>query len=103
MPGARHQYTLGIVANSAARTAVDVGSVIADTYAIEALIGKGGMGSVFLASHTRLPGKRVAIKLLHVDLNDEDVIARFRREALIATQLDHPNIVRVDDYNVTDD
>jgi len=40
---------------------------------------------------------------LHVDLTDEDVIARFRREALIATKLDHPNIVRVDDYNVTED
>jgi serine/threonine protein kinase len=82
---------------------VDVGSVIADTYTIEALIGQGGMGSVFLASHNRLPGKRVAIKLLHVELTDEDVIARFRREALIASQLDHPNIVRVDDYNVTPD
>ncbi len=96
-------YTLGVVANSPARSSVDVGTVIADTYTIEALLGQGGMGSVFLASHTRLPGKRVAIKLLHVDLTDEDLIARFRREALIASRLDHPNIVRVDDYNVTAD
>jgi eukaryotic-like serine/threonine-protein kinase len=96
-------YTLGIVANSAARSAVDVGSVIADTYIIEALIGQGGMGSVFLATHNRLPGKRVAIKMLHVELNNEEVLARFRREATIATQLDHPNIVRVDDFNVHED
>jgi len=91
------------VANSPARSSVDVGAVIADTYIIEALIGQGGMGSVFLASHNRLPGKRVAIKMLHVELNDDDVIARFRREATIATQLDHPNIVRVDDFNVHED
>ncbi|MBA3395261.1 MAG: serine/threonine protein kinase, partial [Deltaproteobacteria bacterium] len=89
--------------NSPARSGVDVGSVIAGTYTIEALIGRGGMGEVFLASHTRLPGKKVAIKLLHVDLRDDDVIARFRREALIASELDHPNIVRVDDYNVSED
>jgi serine/threonine protein kinase len=91
------------VANSPARSSVDVGSVIADTYIIERLIGEGGMGSVFLASHNRLPGKRVAIKMLHVELNNDDVLTRFRREATIATQLDHPNIVRVDDFNVHED
>ena len=85
------------------RASVDVGTTIADTYTLEALLGRGGMGSVFLASHARLPGKRVAIKLLHVELTDADVIARFRREALIASQLEHPNIVRVDDYNLTPD
>ena len=84
-----------------AATGVDVGSVIADTYTIEALVGRGGMGSVFRASHNRLPGKQVAIKLLHAGVTDDEVIARFRREALIATQLDHPNIVAVHDFNVT--
>src|SRR6476659_5019601 len=49
--------------NSPARSGIDVGSVIADTYTIEALIGRGGMGAVFLASHKRLPGKQVAIKV----------------------------------------
>src|SRR5438552_1649976 len=92
--------TLVEVADSSARR-VDVGSVIGDTYTIEALIGRGGMGSVFLASHNRLPGKRVAIKLLHADIADQEVIARFHREAKIATDLDHPNIVEVHDFNVT--
>src|SRR4051812_15558835 len=90
------------MANSPARS-VDVGSVIADTYTIEALIGKGGMGSVFQASHKRLPGKQVAIKLLHAELQDVEVIARFKREAEIASRLNHPNIVTVHDFNVTSD
>ena len=96
-------YTLAPMGNSPARSAVDVGSVIADTYTIEALIGRGGMGAVFLASHRRLPGKKVAIKILHAELTDDEVVARFRREAMIASQLNHPNIVDVTDFNVTPD
>ncbi|MGE3459122.1 MAG: protein kinase, partial [Kofleriaceae bacterium] len=83
--------------------AIDVGSVIGDTYTIEAVIGQGGMGSVFVASHNRLPGKRVAIKLLHSQLHDREVVARFRREAEIASKLGHPNIVAVHDFNETPD
>ncbi|MEO8707333.1 MAG: serine/threonine-protein kinase, partial [Kofleriaceae bacterium] len=91
------------MANSPARSTVDVGSVIAETFTIEALIGRGGMGSVFLASHNRLPGKFVAIKLLHTELDDPEVLSRFKREAHIASQLNHPNIVTVHDHNVTED
>src|SRR5689334_21270266 len=90
-----------MMANSPARAVVDVGSVIADTYKIEALLGRGGMGAVFLASHLRLAGKQVAIKILHTELEDTDIVARFRREAEIAAKLNHPNIVGVIDYNVT--
>jgi serine/threonine-protein kinase len=91
------------MANSPARAAVDVGSVIADTYTIEALLGRGGMGAVFLASHKRLAGKHVAIKILHTEVDDADVVARFKREAEIAAKLNHPNIVGVIDYNVAPD
>ncbi|HET7503192.1 MAG TPA: protein kinase [Kofleriaceae bacterium] len=91
------------MANSPARGAVDVGSVIADTYTIEALLGRGGMGAVFLASHKRLAGKQVAIKILHTEVDDPDVVARFKREAEIAAKLNHPNIVGVIDYNVAPD
>ncbi|MDX2089012.1 MAG: protein kinase [Kofleriaceae bacterium] len=91
------------MANSSGRSVVDVGSVIADTYRLEGLIGRGGMGAVFLASHNRLPGKKVAIKVLHAELHDEELLARFRREAQIASMLGHPNIVGVHDFNVTPD
>ena len=70
---------------NSARVVVDVGTVIADTYKVEALIGAGGMGSVFLASHARLPGKQVAIKLLHAGLEEGDALGRFKREAEIAS------------------
>ncbi len=78
-----------------------MGSVIADTYTIEGLLGRGGMGAVFVASHLRLPGKRVAIKVLHPELVDDEIFARFQREAEIASRLGHPNIVTVLDFNIT--
>jgi serine/threonine-protein kinase len=89
--------------NSPARSPIDVGSVIAGTYTIEALIGRGGMGAVFLASHARLPGKKVAIKLLHAEISDDEVLARFKREAQIASMLGHPNIVGVENFDVMPD
>jgi serine/threonine protein kinase len=96
-------YTLVTVQNSPARSGIDVGSVIADTYTLEALIGRGGMGAVFLASHKRLPGKKVAIKMLHAEHSGDEVLARFKREAEIASRLGHPNIVQVHDFNVLPD
>src|SRR6188508_286300 len=81
-----------------------VGSVVAETYQVTRLLGRGGMGSVWEASHLRLPGKRVAIKVLHADIAaDVEALARFRREAEIATRLGHPNIVEVHDFNTLPD
>ena len=98
-----NDYTLVRMANSPKRVTIDVGSVIADTYTIVALLGEGGMGQVFLASHLRLPGKQVAIKLLHGGLEDADILRRFAREAEIASRLGHPNIVGVVDTNLLPD
>jgi serine/threonine-protein kinase len=78
---------------------MSVGAVVAETYKLEALIGRGGMGEVYAASHLRLPGKQVAIKFLHPDVADPEILARFRREAEIASRLGHPNIVTVLDFN----
>src|SRR5262249_23476730 len=89
--------------HSGARQPLDVGTVIAGTYTIERVIGRGGMGAVFLASHARLPGKKVAIKALHADSADSEPLARFRREAEIASRLGHANIVEVHDWNVLPD
>ena len=77
------------------------GSVIASKYLVEARLGVGGMGSVFLAKHLEL-GRHFAIKVLHPSLvEDATVIARFRREAELAGRLRHDNVVSVVDLGVT--
>jgi serine/threonine-protein kinase len=76
-----------------------IGQTLANTYRVESLLGVGGMGAVYLASHLRLPMK-VAIKILHTEAaNNPEIFARFRREAEIASGLRHPNIVQVYDFN----
>ena len=70
---------------------------IAGRYRIERRLGAGGMSTVFLATDTVLE-REVAVKLLAEHLaDDEDFVARFRREALAAARLQHPNIVQVFD------
>jgi hypothetical protein len=84
---------------------LDVGSVLAETYEVTRLIGRGGMGEVWLAKHRRLPGKQVAIKVLHLNGKQlsADALTRFRREAEVATRINHPNIVEVHDFNTLPD
>ncbi|HET6611227.1 MAG TPA: protein kinase [Kofleriaceae bacterium] len=81
---------------------IAIGDVVASTYEVTTLLGAGGMGQVWAARHLRLPGKTVAIKTLHAAIADTESLARFRREAEIASRLDHRNIVAVHDYNVLD-
>ena len=84
----------------AGRDVLDVGAVLGETYRIQALIGRGGMGAVWAAEHLRLPGKHVAVKvLLDAAAGGEEMLQRFRREAEIASRLGHPNIVEVLDFN----
>jgi serine/threonine-protein kinase len=57
---------------------------------------------VYEAKHTRLTGKRFAIKLLHPDLaRQPEVVTRFQREAEAASGISHPNVLGVHDVNVT--
>ena len=70
---------------------------VAGRYVIERRLGAGGMSTVFQANDTVLE-RPVAVKLLAEHLaDDEAFVARFRREALSAARLQHPNIVQVFD------
>jgi hypothetical protein len=72
-------------------------------YRIARLLGAGGMGAVYLASHPSLP-RYVALKVLSAELSrDPDFRTRFQREADVAAALDHPNIVAVYDRGQTAD
>jgi eukaryotic-like serine/threonine-protein kinase len=78
------------------------GTVLAERYRIERLISRGGMGAVFEATQLGLD-RRVAIKMLLPALSrDEKVQERFRREARSVASLQHPNIVRIYDYGISD-
>jgi serine/threonine protein kinase len=73
-------------------------TTIASRYRIEGRIGVGGMSTVHLAFDNRLE-RYVAIKLLAAHLADDPAfVSRFRREALAAARLVHPNIVQVFDF-----
>nr|BDT31298.1 serine/threonine protein kinase [Myxococcus sp. MH1] len=83
---------------------IPLGTVLRDTYEISGVLGRGGMGTVFLARHLRLPGRHVAVKVLRHDASlGEEVYLRFRREAEIASRLGHPNIVEVIDFDTLAD
>ncbi len=80
-----------------------IGVILVETYRIDRLIGEGGMGSVYEAAHIRLP-KKFAVKFLNVSLlGNVEALLRFRREAEVVAALDHPSIVGLFDYNLTDD
>src|SRR6185312_6534543 len=71
-------------------------------YRIERLLGEGGMGRVYQATH--LGTKRtVAVKVIHPQLsNYTEFVTRFRREAEAAGRLRHPNVVDVTDFGLAE-
>ena len=76
---------------------LEAGRTLNGRYKIQSLIGTGGMAAVYLAKDLILD-RLVAIKVLRLDFRqNDDAMRRFRREALSATQLTHPNIVGVYD------
>ena len=75
-----------------------VGKVLDEKYRIERQLGKGGMGSVYLATHLGTD-RPVALKVIAPQfmLNDE-FVERFKREAKAAGRMRHPNVVDVTDF-----
>jgi DNA-binding NarL/FixJ family response regulator len=78
-----------------------IGSIFADKYKIEALVGRGGVGRVYKAKHLNID-RMVAIKVLLPQFaNDRKIVEQFNHEAKAESVLDHPNIVMVYDFGVT--
>ncbi|MBI5535500.1 MAG: serine/threonine protein kinase [Deltaproteobacteria bacterium] len=79
-----------------------IGYVVAGRYRILECIGRGGMGVVYKVEHTEI-GKLLALKLLAGELcREREVVRRFKREALLASRLSHPNSVQVFDFGISD-
>ncbi len=78
-------------------SSLEVGQIFSNYYVIRR-IGEGGMGEVYEVFDTNL-GRRVALKLLAPSVaRDRAVVARFRREAKVASQLHHPGVVHIFEY-----
>ncbi len=80
-----------------------IGQVLSGRYRLEKLIGKGGMGRVYLATQFPL-NRAVAVKILNPDFQRKDpqFVRRFFLEAATAARLSHPNTITVFDYGETD-
>lgn len=78
-----------------------VGIVLDGRYRLEAVLGEGGMGSVFRAHHLAMD-RKVAVKLLKPHLTtDAQALQRFAREARATLKVDSPHAVKVLDFGVT--
>jgi serine/threonine protein kinase len=79
-----------------------LGTTLRGTYRILRALDQGGMGMVFEAEHVRLR-RRLAVKVLAQHLSkDAHALARFNREAEIISQLQHPHVVQVTDFDTTE-
>ncbi|MEH2256962.1 serine/threonine protein kinase [Nostoc sp.] len=82
-----------------------IGQFLNNRYLIRDLIGKGGMGRVYLAEDTAKGGMPIAIKILSLSLSNQQMSQRFAREIFIGAQLGRKSkhIVRILSYGVTED
>jgi eukaryotic-like serine/threonine-protein kinase len=71
-------------------------------YKLLSVLGDGGMGIVYLAEQQEPVRRRVALKVLKLGMDTEQVVARFDTERQALAVMDHPNIARVVDAGVTE-
>jgi serine/threonine protein kinase len=97
------QPTAATTVATVVKTDPMLGRTLDGKYELLARLGQGGMGTVYRARRVHI-GDEVAVKVLHRNYSgEEDVLARFRREAQAAATLRHPNVVTIYDYSETRD
>ena len=84
-------------------TPLKTGEVLRNRYKIRRIIGRGGMGSIYLADDLRLEGRQCALKEVEHDRTlPQEVVNQardqFLREATVLARLDHPNLPKVSDF-----
>jgi eukaryotic-like serine/threonine-protein kinase len=82
---------------------VAAGQLLRDRYLIRQIIGRGGMGSIYLAEDNRLPGRLCAVKEVRPEPTLPETLRaqgreQFYREASVLARLDHPNLPKVSDF-----
>ncbi len=78
-----------------------IGQMVGDRFMVKRKIGEGGMGIVYEADQIAID-RIVALKVLHPNLSDDTVYARFRNEAAASSRLSHPNTITVFDFGKTE-
>ncbi len=85
-------------AEAAEAAAAMIGRVVDGRYRIVRSLGEGGMGAVYIAEHLKL-GSEVALKVIRPELmKNEEIAARFAREAMASARLNHPHVASALDY-----
>jgi tetratricopeptide (TPR) repeat protein len=81
---------------------IEIGTVLGGRYEIQKLLGMGGMGAVYKAQDRELD-RPVGLKVIRPDLaSNPEILARFKRELILARQITHRNIIRIFDLNEAD-
>ncbi len=79
------------------------GTILDGKYELSRLLGEGGMGTVYEATH-KLIGRQLAVKFLHPQyITSEEVVTRFQREARATSAIGHENIIEVTDMGIGPD
>ncbi len=86
----------------ASAAGMPIGSFIAGRYKLREPIGRGGMGTVYVAEQTQPVKRRVALKLSREGIDSGSVLARFESERQALALMDHPNIAKVLDAGTTE-
>ena len=80
-----------------------IAELLKERYEVERLLGEGGFAAVYRVRNLRL-GRTEALKVLSQHMTEEsDFARRFEQEARVSASLDHPNIVKIYDYGVTEE